>query len=198
MSREPAVSQCPAFDESLFAGNLVWDQLLEDTKPYHCFGEQTIHPQVQDSSSAYLPGYDALASPVSTSMCSGRSSPGSEYSMLMDEPGSFICRWDAQCSSRLVADKSEVAKHLQLAHSVKPGGDKLNMKCVWDGCRKTMKKESISRHIVAVHLSKKTECSGCGKQFARWDSKLRHIKNSKRECSDSEPESPDSKRPRLL
>ncbi|KAG1740835.1 uncharacterized protein EDB91DRAFT_1029286, partial [Suillus paluster] len=84
------------------------------------------------------------------------------------------CRWDRSCSSILTVEKSEVAKHLHIAHGVKPGGDKNVMSCSWDGCGKEMKKESISRHIVAVHLSKKTECTSCGKQFARWDSKLRH------------------------
>ncbi|KAG1742503.1 hypothetical protein EDB19DRAFT_1595894, partial [Suillus lakei] len=84
------------------------------------------------------------------------------------------CRWgDGSCSSLLTFDKSEVAKHLQV-HGVKSGGDKEKMLCNWDGCRKEMKKESISRHIVAVHLSSKTKCASCGKQFARLDSKLRH------------------------
>ncbi|KAG0703330.1 hypothetical protein DFH29DRAFT_771318, partial [Suillus ampliporus] len=84
------------------------------------------------------------------------------------------CRWDESCGWHLAVEKSEVAKHLQIVHGVKSGGDKDKMPCSWDGCGKEMKKESISRHIVAVHLSKKTACASCGKQFARWDSKLRH------------------------
>lgn len=109
---------------------------------------------------------------------------------------SSLCRWGGgSCTSPLTPDKSEVGKHLQVHHGVKSGGDKDRMPCSWDGCGKEMKKESISRHIVAVHLSDKTECSSCGKQFARSDSKLRHLKNSKREeCRESEPQ---AKRRRL-
>ncbi|KAG1824038.1 hypothetical protein EV424DRAFT_1396664 [Suillus variegatus] len=61
------------------------------------------------------------------------------------------------------------------------------MPCHWDGCGKEMQKESISRHIVTVHLSDKMKCGSCGKQFTRSDSKLRHLKVSKRkECRESE------------
>ncbi|KAG1794333.1 uncharacterized protein HD556DRAFT_1205840, partial [Suillus plorans] len=85
------------------------------------------------------------------------------------------CGWDGgSCFSALTVDKSEVAQHLQLHHGVKPGGDKDRTSCRWEGCGKKMKKESISRHIVAVHLDNKTECGSCGKTFARLDSELRH------------------------
>lgn len=109
------------------------------------------------------------------------------------------CRWNGgSCSLSLTVDKSEVMKHLQIHHGLKSGGDKDRMPCNWDGCRKEMKKESISRHIVAVHLSNKTECGSCGKQFARLDSKLRHLKNSKREeCRESETHDSRAKRRRL-
>ncbi|KAG2153385.1 hypothetical protein DEU56DRAFT_775227 [Suillus clintonianus] len=145
-----------------------------------------IQPHAQNSNNVYLPNFcdgADLPSPTSTL---------SEFSSLVDD---FFedrsCRWGGSCSSLLTVDKSEVAKHLQTNHGVKPGGDKDKMPCSWDGCDRVMKKESISRHIVAVHLSDKTECTSCGKQFARLDSKLRHLKNSKRECR--EPESHDSR-----
>lgn len=198
MQSESAVPQSPSFDELLFEGSSVCHQGWEtDNTCSHFDGHSShaIHPQAHNYSSAQLLGFAALDSPRST--CSEVGSlPGSEYS---NDPGSLImCHWD-DCHSPLEAEKSEVAKHLQVIHDLKPGGDKLSMKCEWVGCGKSMKKESISRHIVAVHLSKKTECGSCGKRFARWDSKLRHIKNSKRECSDSESESHDNrvKRPRL-
>ncbi|KAG1851333.1 hypothetical protein DFJ58DRAFT_661680 [Suillus subalutaceus] len=110
-----------------------------------------------------------------------------------------LCRWgDGSCTTSLTSDKSEVGKHLQVLHGIKSGGDKDKMLCRWDGCGKEMKKESISRHIVAVHLTNKTECGSCGKQFARLDSKLRHLKNSKREdCRESEPHDGRAKRRRM-
>lgn len=123
-----------------------------------------------------------------------------EQSMNNTDSASSLCRWGGvSCSSLLTFDKSEVGKHLQLKHGVKSGGDKEKMTCSWDGCGKEMNKESISRHIVAVHFSNKPEYCSCGKQFARLDSKLRHRKNSKRgECKESEDhDSSRAKRRRL-
>lgn len=122
-----------------------------------------------------------------------RSEERNGYTSLNDT--SCRCRWDGGCLSVLTADRSEVMKHLQLHHGVKSGGDKGKMLCHWDGCGKEMQKESISRHIVTVHLSDKTKCGSCGKQFTRLDSKLRHLKVSKRkECRESEPHDSRAKR----
>ncbi|KAG2142266.1 uncharacterized protein EDB93DRAFT_610824 [Suillus bovinus] len=159
-----------------------------------------IQPHAQNSSDIYP-----------SSFCSGSdlhspTPPWSEETKrdctsLMDNTDDIpsLCRWDGgSCFSLLTTDKSEVTKHLQLLHGIKPGGDKVRMPCQWEGCGKEMKKESIPRHIVAVHLSNKTECGSCGKQFARLDSKLRHLKNSKREeCRESESDDSRAKRRRL-
>lgn len=156
-----------------------------------------IQPHIQNSSDVYpssLFGGADLQSPTSSWSEDRRS----DCASLMDEVDDALsfCRWSGgSCISYLTVDKSEVAKHLQIHHGVKIGGDKDKMSCNWDGCGKEMKKESISRHIVAVHLSNKTMCSSCGKQFARLDSKLRHLKNSKREeCRESEPHDSRAKR----
>ncbi|KAG1781839.1 hypothetical protein EV702DRAFT_1067202 [Suillus placidus] len=160
-----------------------------------------IQPHAQNSSDVHLSsscGGANLHSPTSSWSEEGRS----DCSSVMDDMDgtSNFCRWDGggSCTSLLTSDKSEVAKHLQLLHGVKSGGDKDKMSCEWHGCGKVMKKESISRHVVAVHMSNKTECDSCGKQFARLDSKLRHLKNSKREeCRESEPYDSRAKRRRL-
>ncbi|OJA20845.1 hypothetical protein AZE42_02506 [Rhizopogon vesiculosus] len=196
MSSEPADSRWFPSGEPLFDGNSVWDQGLENKGTYSDFEEHsshTVHHQPHNSSSVHLPDLVWYSSPCSEE----GSSLESEYSSFMDDHNIHLCRWDAGCGLCVEAEKSDVARHLQATHGVKPGGDKLFIPCLWDGCEKVMKKESLSRHIVAVHLSKKTECTSCGKQFARLDSKLRHIKNSKRECSDSESESHDSPAKRL-
>lgn len=124
-----------------------------------------------------------------------RSEERSGYASLNDTSCPGRCRWDGGCLSVLTVDRSEVMKHLQLLHGVKSGGDKDKMPCHWDGCGKEMQKESISRHIVTVHLSDKMKCGSCGKQFTRSDSKLRHLKVSKRkECRESEPHDSRAKR----
>lgn len=159
-----------------------------------------IQPHVQNFNNLYLSdlcGENALHSP--TSSCSEERR--SDCTSLMDDMDDTLslCRWSGgSCCSFLTVDKSEMVKHLQIHHGVKPGGDKDRMTCNWDGCGKEMKKESISRHIIAIHLSNKTECGSCGKQFARFDSKLRHLKNSKREeCRESESHDSRAKRRRL-
>ncbi|KAG1794339.1 uncharacterized protein HD556DRAFT_1308058 [Suillus plorans] len=120
----------------------------------------------------------------------------SDYTSLIGT--SCQCCWDGGCLSVLTVDRSEVMKHLQLHHGVKSGGDKDKISCHWDGCEKEIQKESISRHIVTVHLSDKTKCGGCGKQYTRLDSKLRHLKRSKRkDCRESEPHDSRVKRLRL-
>lgn len=124
-----------------------------------------------------------------------RSEERNGYASLNDTSCPGRCRWDGGCLSVLTVDRSEVMKHLQLHHNVKSGGDKDKMLCHWDSCGKEMQKESISRHIVTVHLSDKTKCGSCGKQFTRSDSKLRHLKVSKRkECRESEPHDSRAKR----
>jgi len=197
MSYEAAESQWTSSDASLIDGILNWDQTCqwekEDTRNT-LDGHQlpAFDPQTRNFSSSDLSESTSHSSPEMTCSKEGSSPPGSDYSSLMEDSASPTCRWDPHCESPLDPEKSEVSKHLQAVHDVKPGGDKTYMHCQWEGCGKHMKKESISRHIVAVHLSKKTECTGCGKKFARWDSKLRHVKNSKRECPDLESEQRDA------
>ncbi|KAG2347583.1 hypothetical protein BDR05DRAFT_958341 [Suillus weaverae] len=159
-----------------------------------------IQPHTQNSSDLYLSsscGGADLHSPTSSWSEEGKS----DCSSLMDDMDGTpnVCRWGGgSCISLLTSDKSEVAKHLHLLHGIKPGGDKDKMSCKWQGCGKEMKKESISRHVVAVHMNNKTECDSCGKQFARLDSKLRHLKKSKREeCRESELHDSRAKRRRL-
>lgn len=190
-------------DTSSSNGSLSYDYTWTNEPAHDCFIDPLSHdiqPHVQNSSDVYLSSVcsgNDLDSLTSLWLDEGRS----ECAISMDDMGSTpsLCRWgDGSCTSLLTSDKSEVGKHLQVLHGVKSGGDKERMLCSWDGCGKEMKKESISRHVAAIHLSNKTECGSCGKQFARLDSKLRHLKNSRREeCRESEPHDSRTKRRRL-
>ncbi|KAG1742538.1 hypothetical protein EDB19DRAFT_1827731 [Suillus lakei] len=150
-------------DESSSDGGLPCDYARANKHAHNHHDEPLSHniqPCPQNSSNVYLSGLCGRADLPSPTP-SWSEERGSECSSLMDDLDSPLssCRWGGGfCSSLLTFDKSEVAKHLQI-HGVKSGGDKEKMLCNWDGCRKEMKKESISRHIVAVHLSSKTKCA---------------------------------------
>lgn len=186
-------------DASSSNGSLSCDHLWTNEHAHDLF-EPLSHetqPHAQNSSDVYICDGTDLHSPTSPWLEERKG----DFASLMDDMDSTssLCRWGGgSCTSLLASDKSEVGKHLQFIHGVKSGGDKEKVSCIWDGCGKEMKKESISRHIVAVHLTNKTECGSCGKQFARLDSKLRHLKNSKREeCRESEPNDSRAKRRRM-
>lgn len=91
------------------------------------------------------------------------------------------CRWEedhSSCDLWIKCDKSSIKAHIQKWHGGTPGGDKSRVDCHWSACSKTMLKESISRHIVNVHLGETWECQGCGKGTTRSDAFGRHAEKS--------------------
>ncbi|KAF9222373.1 hypothetical protein BS17DRAFT_185545 [Gyrodon lividus] len=96
------------------------------------------------------------------------------------------CHWGehhSPCHLWIRGDKSCIGSHIQKWHGGKPGGDKLEADCLWSTCRKTMLKESVSRHVVSIHLGEKWKCQGCREEFTRKDAYGRHVeKASKEEC----------------
>ncbi|KAI9570631.1 hypothetical protein HD554DRAFT_2083658 [Boletus coccyginus] len=99
-----------------------------------------------------------------------------------------ICLWvvdGSMCNrSFFLGDnlKHSISRHLRNIHGLHPASGKSSVGCQWIGCDKTMKRESIVRHIVAVHLRVATKCGACGTFFARPDSLQRHMKNSGGAC----------------
>lgn len=96
-------------------------------------------------------------------------------------PGMHVCQWMDQgipCRDIIRGDKRDISLHLHKKHNIAPGAHKMPQNCQWLNCSKVMRKESIFRHILAVHLGKKTRCDcGCGQLFSRNDSLRRHLKN---------------------
>ena len=91
------------------------------------------------------------------------------------------CLWEedrSPCPLWIKGDKSSISAHIQKWHRGRPGEDKLEVDCRWSTCRKTMLKESISRHILSIHLGETWECQGCGKAIARKDVYVRHAVRS--------------------
>ena len=91
----------------------------------------------------------------------------------------FECRWltnGALCGMSVKADRRSIIEHLHHDHGIKTGEEKARKTCLWDRCRKTLNKESLPRHILAVHLKKGVKCTECGLLFAREDSLKRHLR----------------------
>ena len=110
-----------------------------------------------------------------------------ELLKALSEPnGKFIvhqCRWDeghSPCGLWITGDKSSINVHIQQWHAGggSLGGGKSQADCRWSGCGKAMQKESIPRHIVAIHLNEVWECQGCGKELVRNDAYGRHATKS--------------------
>ena len=103
---------------------------------------------------------------------------------LFEHDGKLIvhqCRWEenaSRCGLWIIGDKSSINVHIQRWHERVPGGDKSQADCRWAGCAKMMLKESIPRHIVAIHLDEVWECQGCRKELVRNDAYGRHAAKS--------------------
>ncbi|KAI9573222.1 hypothetical protein HD554DRAFT_1996017, partial [Boletus coccyginus] len=87
------------------------------------------------------------------------------------------CLWEEDCSPChlwIKGDKSCINAHIQKWHKGRPGENKLEVDCRWSSCGKMMLKESISRHVLGVHLGETWKCQGCGKGIARKDAYGQH------------------------
>jgi hypothetical protein len=91
----------------------------------------------------------------------------------------FECQWltnGALCEMSVKADRRSIIEHLQHNHGIKTGEEKARKTCLWEGCRTSLNKESLPRHILAVHLKEGVHCAECGLLFAREDSLKRHLR----------------------
>lgn len=87
------------------------------------------------------------------------------------------CQWSdcaSPCGEAVAGTKNAIGQHLQAAHGIRLKADKTIQVCHWEKCQKSMRKESIARHILAIHMKDKVHCPSCGSRFARPDSLQRH------------------------
>ena len=92
-------------------------------------------------------------------------------------PYVYECQWlngTIPCGIMVTGTKKAIAKHLQDAHAIRIKANRTEVVCQWDDCQKSMRRESIARHILAVHNQDKVPCPSCGSRFARKDSLQRH------------------------
>ena len=103
----------------------------------------------------------------------------------------YQCQWSdgaRQCGAVVAGTKNAIGRHLHAAHGIRLKADKTIQVCHWEGCRSSMRRESIARHILAVHMQDKVRCPSCGSRFARTDSLQRHQRTqcqAKGEASDA-------------
>ncbi|KAG9313283.1 hypothetical protein JVU11DRAFT_5587 [Chiua virens] len=82
------------------------------------------------------------------------------------------CRWIQKmevCDFTLT--KQDLKRHLADCHGIKAMSHNIIVQCRWEGCGKSMKRESLLRHIYEKHLGyrrdreRKTQASGLGLQM---------------------------------
>ncbi|KAG9309916.1 hypothetical protein JVU11DRAFT_9948 [Chiua virens] len=110
-------------------------------------------------------------------------SPGSERSSWNDDPRApvYQCQWSdgsRSCGAVVAHNRNAINHHLQTEHAIRVKADRTSQNCRWGKCRKSMRRESLPRHILAVHMKEKVLCTDCDSRFARTDSLQRH----KRTC----------------
>jgi hypothetical protein len=79
------------------------------------------------------------------------------------------------CGLHIEGTACAVSAHLR-RHGI-TGPDSTSIICTWGGCSKTLKKGSMTRHLL-THLGVKARCSACGVVMCRHDLVRAHIRSS--------------------
>ncbi|KAG2079210.1 hypothetical protein BDR04DRAFT_27342 [Suillus decipiens] len=79
------------------------------------------------------------------------------------------------CGMHVEGTASAISAHLR-SHDT-TGPNSISTICTWGGCSKTLKKGSLTRHLL-THLGIKARCSVCGVVKCRRDLVRAHIKSS--------------------
>ncbi|KAI9574212.1 hypothetical protein HD554DRAFT_2045372 [Boletus coccyginus] len=90
------------------------------------------------------------------------------------------CQWSMSgdpCGMWIIGSRSRVGAHIRRWHAGRRHADTTS-KCLWEGCAKTMLKDSINRHVVTVHLGEGFHCQGCDQEFSRKDVYNQHVEGS--------------------
>jgi hypothetical protein len=92
------------------------------------------------------------------------------------------CRWARSsnpCEMWIIGSRPHVGAHIRKWHA-NPRHANTTTQCLWDGCQCTraMRKDSINRHVVTVHLGEGFHCQGCDQEFPRKDVYNQHFEDS--------------------
>ncbi|KAH7909662.1 hypothetical protein BJ138DRAFT_1154766 [Hygrophoropsis aurantiaca] len=85
----------------------------------------------------------------------------------------YPCGWYDGQKCNMWRPWSQMLEHLQTYHGL-PDYHKQPVVCCWNRCQKSVKKESLARHIAHIHEGIKSQCETCKKGLSRTDSWQRH------------------------
>jgi len=88
----------------------------------------------------------------------------------------YECKAAGPCGLYLEGTQSAISAHLR-RHGITASPDHNTIDCPWGGCSKTMKKDSLTRHIL-THIGVRARCSMCGLVRSRSDVIRAHIASS--------------------
>ena len=88
----------------------------------------------------------------------------------------YECKAAVPCGLYLEGTHGAISAHLR-RHGITASPDHNTIDCPWDGCSKTIKKDSLTRHIL-THIGVKARCSMCGLVRSRCDVIRAHIASS--------------------
>ncbi|KAF8547120.1 hypothetical protein OG21DRAFT_961168 [Imleria badia] len=93
--------------------------------------------------------------------------------LLLDLPAAGqACRWvvgnNIECGATLPTNRRIAAAHLRKVHGISVGDASGMVSCGWYGCHVPMRRRSMIRHVLEVHLRlMRWDCLVCGKTLTR-------------------------------
>ncbi|KAI9568853.1 hypothetical protein HD554DRAFT_2096256 [Boletus coccyginus] len=89
------------------------------------------------------------------------------------------CQWAKSsnpCGMWITGSRSCVGAHIRKWHARQRHAGN-TVRCLWEGCARTMLRDSLNRHVMTVHLGECFRCRGCDQEFSRKDAYNKHVKD---------------------
>lgn len=192
---QPPVPHSPSAREGIALVGVEGTPILHPVHPIALPHYHPVQEPAARSPSIRVNGSRSLVQSTALPIRSPRHTP---YPIGLDSTGHsaspvsvYQCQWfhdTGPCGALVAGTKHAIGQHLKAEHGLQLKADKMIQVCHWEACQKSMRRESIARHILAVHMQDKVPCPGCGSRFARTDYMQRHQRTrclAKGEASDA-------------
>ncbi|KAH7923069.1 hypothetical protein BV22DRAFT_608207 [Leucogyrophana mollusca] len=126
------------------------DQAIPFNLPVTPFNNLLPSPSIQGDSSM---------APAVLNVPSEQALGASSLAPFAEASTTHRCQFDhnvSACHTSIIADRLSVARHLRLYHNVKINSSRVT--CLWEGCTKEIRADSLSRHIVNRHMKTRLGC----------------------------------------